>query len=103
MKLVGRLVVGAIPKTPAWGPRVLLTTPPISSLSIRIASPADCWALILPGEPVHNKPSAAAMILTYNSFVVVMSLSFVGRCEPSCAPYSDRLRTVYSSVLQLAR
>jgi hypothetical protein len=41
--LVGRSVVSAITQTPASGPLALVTTPPMSSLSMRTA--ALCWLL----------------------------------------------------------
>src|SRR5262245_50922334 len=53
---VGRSVVSAITQTPASGPFVLVTTPPISSLSMRGALPPCAVALVI--DTARNAASA---------------------------------------------
>src|SRR5687768_4701471 len=63
---VGRSVVSAITQTPASGPLGPVTTPPMSSASMRTAA-AVFWALMLPAEAARNAPKATATMPRYRT------------------------------------
>ena len=71
---VGRSVVSAITQTPASGPFALVTTPPISSLSMLTDVP--CWLLSWLGHEARKAAMPTATIPKYTSFLVIMSRSF---------------------------
>src|SRR5690242_17655600 len=60
MYRTGRSRVSAITQTPASGPFELVTTPPMSSLSMATAAPACCWAC----GPVMNHERAITAQVT---------------------------------------
>src|SRR5687768_4818178 len=68
---VGRSVVSAITQTPASGPLGPVTTPPMSSASMRTAA-AVFWALMLPAEAARNAPKATATMPRYRTRFVLM-------------------------------
>src|SRR5206468_11539550 len=81
LNLVGRSVVSAITHTPASGPFVLVTTPPISSLSTRTGSLLAWPALIRPNDTANNIAKPVITIPTYNPFVFLMCLPSVCICR----------------------
>src|SRR6266478_1459391 len=101
--LVGRSVVSAITQTPASGPFVLVTTPPISSLSMRTT--VSCWLLSWRGHEAKKAAIPTATIPKDNSLLVFMTCSFrrfhfdIGdphRCDGTLAARSKTSRTLYS-------
>src|SRR5215831_17129240 len=63
-------------QTPASGPSVLVTTPPMSSLSIRSAGSALGWPLSCTAEKVISTPMAMDTMTEYKEAVLPMSPSF---------------------------
>src|SRR5207247_6791822 len=70
--LVGRSLVSAITHTPASGPFGPVTTPPMSSGSMRTASPLCCPAFIV-CDAVSNNAKPTAITLAYTHRFVFMS------------------------------
>jgi hypothetical protein len=67
MKPVGSSLVSATTQTPASGPLLLVTTPPMSSLSIATALPPACRAPIV---AMADASRAAPQIPGYKSFLM---------------------------------
>src|SRR5262245_25496919 len=63
-------------QTPASGPSALVTTPPMSSLSIGTAEPALDWPLSCNAEKVISTPMAMDTMTEYKGAVLPMSPSF---------------------------
>src|SRR6478672_11691503 len=75
---LGRSVVSAMTQTPASGPFELVTTPPISSLSMLTDVP--CWLLSWLGHEAKKAAMPAATTPRYTILLVFTSCSF--RCDP---------------------
>src|SRR5580765_2457978 len=71
--LVGSSVVSAITQTPASGPAGPVTTPPMSSPSMRTAPLPACWAPSVTTEPVQARAIATATTSRYRPCFLVMA------------------------------
>src|SRR5262249_54053146 len=69
---VVRSLVSAITQTPASGPLAPVTTPPISSASIRTAS-AVCWPAVITGAAIQMRAAPTATTLEYSHRVILMA------------------------------
>src|SRR6266446_3910507 len=73
MNLVPRPVVSAITQTPASGPLLLVTTPPMSSLSIWTATGGTGWACgQVTGQAVNSAAMPTTTMRSCNTLVVPM-------------------------------
>src|SRR6185369_6774327 len=70
---VGSSVVSAITQTPASGPAGPVTTPPMSSPSMRGAPLPACWAPSVTTEPAQARAIAIATTTRYRPCFLVMA------------------------------
>src|SRR5207253_9414316 len=68
VNLVGSSVVSAITQTPASGPLAPVTTPPISSASMRTAPPLFCCAVSPTGHGAKRRATPSTTKLNDNRF-----------------------------------
>ena len=72
---MGRSVVSAITQTPASGPFALVTTPPMSSLSMGTVE--SCWLPSSTGNTVSHAAIPEAVNIKANTFMFFIAISLL--------------------------